>query len=95
MNFARIIHTLPSEIKNLYRKIEKNENKLLKNKWFLIFNETCLKEEILPNYTKIILSSQKEMFRKFLANIISMLQSVPLFSYLLKDLKSLRSFSKN
>ena len=53
MNFVRTIHTLPSEIKNIYRKIEKNENKLLKNKWSLIFNETCLKEEILPNYTKI------------------------------------------
>ena len=53
INFARIIHTLPTEIKNIYRKIEKNENKLLKNKWSLIFNETCLNEEILPNYTII------------------------------------------
>ena len=52
MNFIRKIYNLPCDVTKNYRLIEKNESKLLKNKWSLIFNETCINEQILPNYTK-------------------------------------------
>ena len=50
----KFIFYLQCNIKKNYRLIEKNENKLLKNKWSLIFNETWINDQILPNYTKMI-----------------------------------------
>ena len=53
MTFINIIYKLPDHIKTLYRNIERNQNKITKNIWSIKFNEICLTEEILQNYTKI------------------------------------------
>ena len=45
MDFKRKINNLPCDIKKSYRLIVRNESKLLKNKWSLIINETCINEK--------------------------------------------------
>ena len=54
MTFINIIYKLPDPIKKLklFRNIERNQNKITKNICSIKFNEICLTEEILPNYTK-------------------------------------------
>ena len=44
---------LPTEIKNKIRKVEKARNVFINNKYGIIFNETCIKEGLLPKYTNI------------------------------------------
>ena len=52
MDFVHLIHT--SRFKEEYRKIEKLKSKIINLKWSVIFNDTCLKENLWPNYTKKI-----------------------------------------
>ena len=52
-NFGQLIFDLPSGTKKLIRTIERTNRKLAKAYNSLVFNETCLKEDILPNYTNI------------------------------------------
>ena len=44
---------LPTEIKNKIKKLEKAHNVFINNKYGIIFNETCIKEGLLPKYTNI------------------------------------------
>ena len=41
----------PLQTKTLIRKLERILNKLYRQNLSLIFNETCLNERLLPNYT--------------------------------------------
>ena len=41
------------DIKNLYRNLEKQKVKIEKLNSHLILNETCINNELLPNYTHI------------------------------------------
>ena len=41
MNFIQAIYRIPEHIKKIYR-IEKYENKLIRNKWSNIFNKTYI-----------------------------------------------------
>ena len=52
MNYIQVLLNQPRNIKNKYRKLEKNKIKVMENKWSLVFNNTCLTEEILPNYSR-------------------------------------------
>ena len=54
MDFVNLIYTISCEMRRIYRKIEKTSLKIIKNNWSIKFNETCIKENILPKYTKII-----------------------------------------
>ena len=48
-NFGKFIHQFPPETKTLIRKLERI---LIKDKMCLYYlNETCLNEQLLPNYT--------------------------------------------
>ena len=47
-NLGHLIFNLPSGIKTLIRKIEKNGYKLNASEEAIIFNQTCLKEGLLP-----------------------------------------------
>ena len=50
--YVGLLNQLPQNGKNLFRKIESSNNKLVKLRWSKTFNEVYLKKDILPNYTK-------------------------------------------
>ena len=52
-NIGRILWNLPVSLRKLFRKLENNSKKLINKEWSCNFNEICLNEELLPNYTKI------------------------------------------
>ena len=51
-----ILKTLPTEIKQLYRKYEKNKLKLTILIAHRLFNETCINNNLLPIYTNIYIA---------------------------------------
>ena len=53
MNFGRLLRTVPQELRSLYRKLETTSKKLIRANWSITFNSVCLKENILPKYTRI------------------------------------------
>ena len=53
MNYLEELFNLPNYIRTQIRKLENIKTKIIKCKWSLVFNDTCLKENILPNYTRI------------------------------------------
>ena len=66
-NFGQLIFYLPSGTKKLIRTIERNNRKLAKAYNSLLFNEACLKEDILPKYTNIKVhdpAAKKKAFTK-------------------------------
>ena len=54
MTYINELIRLPITCKNDVKKLENIKHKLLNANWSQIFNEICLKESILPNYTRII-----------------------------------------
>ena len=53
MNFGEFLHLHPENIKILTRKIENLENKLANARVAIVFNKTCLNENLLPTFTNI------------------------------------------
>ena len=53
MSFILELNKLPLNIRPEIRKLENIKGKIIKNKWSQIFNEICIKEKLLPNYTRI------------------------------------------
>ena len=53
MTLTALLHTIPEELRRIYRKYENCCKKIINNTWSTRFNEICLKEEILPNYSRI------------------------------------------
>ena len=47
------LRKLPFTASSILRKLENVKRKIIKCKWSIVFNETCLNENILPNYTNI------------------------------------------
>ena len=54
-NFGEVLYNLPFDLKSKFRKLENNSKKLIMSKWSIVFNETCLKENLLPIYSIFIL----------------------------------------
>lgn len=52
-NFGQLIFGLPPGTKKLIRTIERTNRKLAKAHNSLVYNETCIKEDILPKYTNL------------------------------------------
>ena len=50
-NFGKFTHQFQPETKTLIRKLERILNKLYGQNLSLLFNEICLNEQLLPNYT--------------------------------------------
>ena len=50
-NFGQFLNTLDVSLKQIIRKKENLINKLNRVKSAILFNETCLNEKLLPNYT--------------------------------------------
>ena len=64
-NLGELIYPLPVQTRQEIRKLEKVFLKLQKTELNCAFNETCLKENILPKYTQIKLhdvAANKEEF---------------------------------
>ena len=57
LNLGQILFMLPTERKINIRKLEKPHNVFINNKYAIIFNETCIKEGLLPKYTNIVVYS--------------------------------------
>ena len=51
---GQVIFHLPAEKKQKIRKIEKINKKIASVKSSLVFNRTCIKENLLPKYTNNI-----------------------------------------
>ena len=48
-----ILKCLTPSQKSLLRRVEKTQEKLVKLKNHLLFNETCIRNKLLPTYTNI------------------------------------------
>ena len=53
MSLGDLIHNLPELHKKTIRRKEKLSKKNVKAKYAIVFNQTCLQENILPAYTNI------------------------------------------
>ena len=53
LNFGNLLHLLQDEERKVVRNIESLEKKLINNKFAVIFNEMCIKENLLPTYSEI------------------------------------------
>ena len=65
MNIGAILHQLPESDRKVIRKKEKLLKKVIKTKYAIVFNQTCLKEDILPAYTHIKLYDQAVAYEQF------------------------------
>ena len=50
-NFGKLIHQFQPETKTLIRKLERTLIKFYRQNVSSLFNQTCLNERLLPNYT--------------------------------------------
>ena len=53
MKYIDLLYQVPEELRRTFRLYESVNKKLINLKWSIVFNSTCLKENILPNYSKI------------------------------------------
>ena len=53
MSIGNILFNLPKQVKKTVRNIETIQRKLVKAQNALVFNQTAIKEDLLPNYTNI------------------------------------------
>ena len=49
------LNLLPTDLRTIFRKLERVEVKIINAEWSLFFNKTCIKENFWPNYTTIII----------------------------------------
>ena len=49
--FSDVLNVLPETVVKTLRLIEKIKKKIVNTNWSLIFNQTCLNENIWPTYT--------------------------------------------
>ena len=53
MNYMDLLNSIPTDLKSKFRKFENLRTKLINNEWSNIFNEVCLNEQLMPNYTNL------------------------------------------
>ena len=51
MTISELILTFPSDTKSLISSIEKTNRKIVNIQLSLVFNKTCIQENLLPAYT--------------------------------------------
>ena len=56
-----LLNQAPNHTKILVRQYEKIKIKSLKIKWSKVYNKTCLKENLLPTYTKLIRKTKQKV----------------------------------
>ena len=63
MNFGELIFNFPYNIRSKIRYLEKLE-KLVKANIAILFNRTCINENILPNFTDICVCAKLFVIEK-------------------------------
>ena len=53
MDFGNLLYNVPEDLRKLCRKLESIEKKIIRNKWSKTFNNVCLKENIMPTFSRI------------------------------------------
>ena len=53
MSYAEKLQIIPEELRRVFRKYENIRKKLINIKWSSEFNSICLKENIMPNFSRI------------------------------------------
>ena len=53
MSYGSLLNKVQPELKSLFREYETICKGIVKEKWVINFNESCLKEEMLPTFSKI------------------------------------------
>ena len=53
MLYTELLFSLPNNILSSIRKLENIKKKLVKAEWSQHFNNVCLQENLMPNYTRI------------------------------------------
>ena len=64
MSYAEVLYTVPEELRRLFREYERIAKKLINLKWSNEFNSLCKKENILPNYSSLIIQDYVIMTRQ-------------------------------
>ena len=62
MLYTELLFSLPNDFLSSIRKLENVKKKLCKAEWSQHFNNVCLQENLMPNYTK--LSKKTSSFTK-------------------------------
>ena len=53
--FADLIQKVDANIKRKFRLLERTKSNIIKKEWSIKYNEICIKENLLPKYTKLFL----------------------------------------
>ena len=53
LNFGQILHLLDNELKNIIRNFKKQKTQIISAQYGILFNQTCLNEELYPAYSNI------------------------------------------
>ena len=48
LNFGQLLHLLDNELKNIIRNFEKQKKQIISAQYSILFNQTCLNEELYP-----------------------------------------------
>ena len=51
--YGDLLNLVSPEVRTLYRKYESINKRIIKAKWSATFNRICIKEDIMPVYTRI------------------------------------------
>ena len=53
MSYSNLLLSLPRNLLELFRQLENTRKKICRTEWSTIFNQVCLKEKLLPSYTRM------------------------------------------
>ena len=53
LNFGQLLHLLDNELKNIIRNFENTPQKIISAQYGIVFNQTCLNEELYHAYPNI------------------------------------------
>ena len=54
MLYTELLFSLPNNFLSSIRKLENVKKKLCKAEWSQHFNNVCLQENLMPNYTRVL-----------------------------------------
>ena len=80
MNFGEVIFNFPCNIRSKISYLEKLEKKLVKANIAILFNRTCINENILPKFTDIYIAIYISIYIYLYIHILKFL--FRLFCYL-------------
>ena len=53
LNFGQLLHLLDNDLENIIRNFKKQKKQIISAQYGILFNQTCLNEELYPAYTNI------------------------------------------